>query len=174
MCISIGKGPMYGLKIISALGKGGNMKLFITCICLVILIASAGIAAASDAVIGSVKKAKGDSYIIRDGKSIPAKIGEKLLKNDVLETGADGAMGVVFKDDTLLSLGPESRIILDEFIFEPAEGKFSIVTKMAAGTAAYVSGNIVKKSPDAARFETPLATLGIRGTKFVVSIEGGK
>jgi len=79
---------------------------------------------------------------------------------------------VVFQDETLLSLGPESVLLIDEYVFAPKQGKFSIVLKMFKGTAVYLSGLISKLAPDSARFETPSASVGIRGTKFAVKVDG--
>jgi len=71
-----------------------------------------------------------------------------------------------------LSLGRGSVLIIDEFVFAPKQGKFSIVVRMLKGTAAYLSGLIAKLSPDSAHFKTPTASIGIRGTKFVARVEG--
>lgn len=139
-----------------------------------LMIAVAAGPALAEKVIGSVKTAKGQGQVVRSNETIPAKVGVKLMEDDVLKTGTDGTMGVLLRDDTSLSLGPDSEIILDEFVFEPAEGNLSLVTNMVKGTAAYLSGQISKLKPEAARFETPLATIGIRGTRFVVKVEPQK
>jgi hypothetical protein len=96
----------------------------------------------------------------------------KIWENDTLRTGHNGSIGMVFNDDTFLSLGPGSILVIDEFVFAPKQGKFSIVIRMVKGTAAYLSGLISKLSPDSAHFNTPTASIGIRGTKFVVKVEG--
>jgi len=142
---------------------------FILLVAVVALIWPAPAPAAED-FIGSVNKTQGTASIVRQGQAIPARAGERLMQNDTLRTGADGSLGVIFRDDTLLSLGPDSELTVDKFVFAPAEGNLAIVTKMAKGTAAYLSGKIAKLSPQAARFETPLAVLGIRGTRFVVQV----
>ena len=126
---------------------------------------------ASDAPVGSINRLKGTASIIRKNQVIPAQIGEKVYMMDSLKTGPDGSLGMVFKDDTLLSIGPQSEIIISEFIFSPAEGKLSIVTRLLKGTAAYLTGIIAKLSPESVRFETPVANIGIRGTRFAVRIE---
>jgi len=126
---------------------------------------------ASDAPVGSINRLKGTASIIRKNQVIPAQIGEKVYMMDSLKTGPDGSLGMVFKDDTLLSIGPQSEIIISEFIFSPAEGKLSIVTRLLKGTAAYLTGIIAKLSPESVRFETPVANIGIRGTRFAVKIE---
>jgi hypothetical protein len=126
---------------------------------------------ATDAPVGSDNKLKGAASIIRQNQVIPAQIGEKIYKMDSLKTGRNGSVGVIFKDDTLLSIGPQSEIIISEFLFSPAEGKLSMITRLLKGTAVYLTGIIAKLSPESVRFETPVANIGIRGTKFAVKIE---
>lgn len=127
--------------------------------------------AASDSEVARVKTFTGSASIGRQEKTIPASREEKIFKGDTLRTGADGTLGIIFKDDTCLSLGPGSAVVIDEFLFAPAQGKFALVIRMIKGTAAYLSGVIAKLSPQSIRFETPVATVGIRGTKFLVQID---
>ena len=125
-------------------------------------------------VIATVQKVSGMATVVRQGQTVSAKIGLEIYQNDTLRTGPDGSLGVVFRDDTLLSMGPESVLVIDEFVFAPKQGKFSIVIRMLKGTAAYLSGLISKLAPESAHFKTPTASIGIRGTKFVVRVEGGE
>ena len=126
----------------------------------------------ASAPVAIVKKISGSATVIRQGQPIPATNGLKIWENDMLRTGHNGSIGIVFNDDTFLSLGPGSILFIDEFVFAPKQGKFSIVIRMVKGTAAYLSGLISKLSPDSAHFKTPTASIGIRGTKFVVKVEG--
>ena len=126
----------------------------------------------ASAPVAIVKKISGSATVIRQGQPIPATNGLKIWENDMLRTGHNGSIGIVFNDDTLLSLGPGSILVIDEFVFAPKQGKFSIVIRMVKGTAAYLSGLISRLSPDSAHFKTPTASIGIRGTKFVVKVEG--
>lgn len=123
-------------------------------------------------VIATVQKVGGMATVVRQGRTISAKIGLEIYQNDTLRTGPDGSIGVVFNDDTLLSLGPKSVLVIDEYVFAPRQGKFSIVIRMLKGTAAYLSGLISKLAPESAYFKTPTASIGIRGTKFVARVEG--
>jgi hypothetical protein len=127
--------------------------------------------AASSAVVGTVQKVSGTATVVRQERTIPAKSGLEIFENDKLRTGPDGSIGVVFNDDMRLSLGPESVLVIDEFIFAPKQERFSIVIRMMKGTATYLSGLIAKLAPDAAHFETPSASIGIRGTKFLVKVK---
>lgn len=148
------------------------MNKFILCWSILVGVSLvSGSALAKDDFIGSIKKVAGEASIIRGEETIPAQVGGKLQENDILQTGPDGSLGVIFRDDTTLSLGPGSKLTVDKFIFVPAKGQMAIVTKMAKGTAAYVSGKIGKLAPKSVRFEMPLATIGIRGTRFLVQVE---
>jgi hypothetical protein len=140
----------------------------VTALCLIYPV----IVNASDAPVGNVKTLKGQASIIRNRTAVEAKAGADLFQNDSLKTGADGSMSVVFIDDTLISVGPNSELAINEFNFSPADGKMSFVARLLKGTSAYVSGIIGKLSPQSVRFETPVANIGIRGTKFAVKIEG--
>ena len=122
--------------------------------------------------VAVVKKLSGNANIVRQGQTIPAINGLEIWENDTVRTGRDGSIGIVFNDETFLSLGPESILVINEFIFAPKQGKFSIMITMLKGTAAYLSGLISKLSPDSAHFKTPTASIGIRGTKFVARVEG--
>jgi hypothetical protein len=128
--------------------------------------------AKASASIATVKTVSGMATVVRQGGTILATIGLEIWENDTLHTGSNGSMGIVFNDDTFLSLGPGSDLVIDEFVFAPKQGKFSIVLRMLKGTAAYLSGLISKLAPDSAHFETPSASIGIRGTKFIVKVDG--
>jgi len=127
---------------------------------------------ADKTVIGSVKNTQGSAYVVRDGSNITATKGLKLFQNDILLTEGGSSMGVVLRDDTLISLGSNTKIAIDEFKFAPAKGELSILTRMARGIVTYISGQITKLSPESVRFETPTSTIGVRGTKFLVKVDG--
>lgn len=122
-------------------------------------------------IVGSVKTTSGDALLGRDGKRISADVGDHLHQGDVLYTSSDSTMGVIFRDDTILSLGPDSEVSIDEFIFEPAEDSLSFLTSVGKGTAQYISGQIAKIQPDAMLVDTPQSTIGIRGTRFLVKVD---
>ncbi len=122
--------------------------------------------------IGIIQKVIGPANVMRSGHTISADVGLEIWENDTLSTGPNGSVGVIFHDDTLLSMGPDSVLTIDQFVFAPRQGRFSIVLRMFKGTAAYLSGLISKLAPESAHFETPTASIGIRGTKFVVKVQG--
>jgi hypothetical protein len=121
---------------------------------------------------GYVKVVKGAATIVRSGAARPARPGDAVYQNDGLRTGSDGRLGVTLKDDTRVSLGPDSEIDLSEFKFSPAEGQLGLVMKLLHGVAAYVTGRIGELRPDAVRIETPATIVGVRGTFIVIRSEG--
>jgi hypothetical protein len=145
--------------------------LFVATVFFLLSVSGRITSASPSPVIGTVQKVNGIATVDRQGQTIFAEIGLEIWENDILRTGPDGSIGVVFSDDTLLSLGPESVLVIDEFVFAPNQEEFSIVLRMLKGTAAYLSGLISKLAPESAHFKTPTASIGIRGTKFIVKVQ---
>jgi len=126
--------------------------------------------AETDGTIGVVRNAAGSATVLRGGTVLPATAGTRLHVGDTLGTGPDGSLGVILRDDSSLSIGPSSSLVLRDFLFSPSEGKFGLLVRLSRGTMAYLSGLIGKLAPEKARFETPTATIGIRGTHFAVKV----
>jgi hypothetical protein len=134
------------------------------------LLAAAPPVLAQPSPAGRIKVASGAAFIVRQGQSIPAQIGQLVFEGDGFRTAADGRIGVTLNDDTRVSVGPGSEIRLDRFLYSPAEGQLGFVLKIVRGLVAYVSGRIAKLSPDSIRFETPSATVGVRGTRIAIRV----
>ncbi|HEX3499649.1 MAG TPA: FecR domain-containing protein [Stellaceae bacterium] len=129
-------------------------------------------AAAQDAArIGTIKTLRGDARVIGPSGSVAAAIGSAVRQNDTLETGADGALGLTFIDNTTLSMGAKSRITLTKVVFDPDQNDFAFATSIVKGTFMFVSGSIAKLAPQAVQITTPVNTIGIRGTRFLVRID---
>ena len=125
----------------------------------------------TDGTIGMVRNAAGQATLLRGGNILPATTGTRLRVGDTLATGPDGSLGILLRDNSSLSIGPSSSLVLRDFLFSPSEGKFGLLIRLSRGTMAYLSGLIGKLAPEKARFETPTATIGIRGTHFAVKAE---
>jgi len=137
------------------------------------LVASLSTRAAAEAAIGQVKTASGEVSVQRGGVSQKLVPGDHVFASDRLETGADGSLGITFADNSMMSLGPGSRLSLDQFRFNTTtlEGVFE--SSLESGTLAVKSGQIVQQTPEAMKVRTPGALLGVRGTQFVVRADGG-
>jgi hypothetical protein len=140
-------------------------------VCAVVLMLAAVPAFAQErAAAGRIKIASGSVFIVRANDTVPARAGKLVFEADTLRTGDDGRIGITLKDDTRLSLGPNSEVRLDRFAFAPADGRLAFVLKVVQGVAGYVSGQIARIAPDAVRLETPSAIVGVRGTTVVIRV----
>jgi len=126
----------------------------------------------AETIAGSVKTAQGSSVVRRGAETLPIHEGMHLLVNDVLQTSADGRLGVMFQDGTRISVGPGTEVTIDRFVYEPADGNFALLLRLARGVLTYVSGKIAHFSPESVSVQTPVGVVGLRGTHFAVSIDG--
>ena len=122
-------------------------------------------------VAGRIKVSSGAAFIVRDGAQISAQVGQVVFESDGLRTGGDGKIGVTLTDDTRLSLGPNSELTVQRFVYAPAERGFGLVLKFVRGAATYVSGRIAKLAPDSIRLETPASIIGVRGTTLAIQVQ---
>ena len=148
------------------------MKLLLA-ICLVLQFC-AGAALAESPLAGEIKNLEGEVQIVRDGATIPARIGQALHVADVVVTGPGSTAGIMLEDDTVLSLGPDSRLELKDFAFDPSNKIFDMALRIMKGSFAYMSGVIGKVAPEKVRVETPDAVISTYGTRFLVSVDGRK
>ena len=140
-------------------------------VALALVVGVASSVCAQPEAAGRVKVVSGAAVIIREGTEIPAKAGLQIFQADRLRTGKDGRLGVTLKDDTRLSLGPDTEARIDRFLYAPADKGVGLALSILRGVAAYISGRIAKLSPDAVRLETPAAILAVRGTHVVIRVE---
>ena len=140
-------------------------------ILLVLLLLGSASAHAQDATIGYIKSLGGHATVTHGDLTFAAALGGAVHEGDMLRTFWDGALGVTFKDNTRMSMGPSSRVTIPRFIFAPAEEHYGFVLRLVAGTMQYISGLTAKLSPDSMKIETPTATIGVRGTRFLARAE---
>ena len=152
------------------LGSLPMKRAFILCLLMMFLLPC--VAMGKESPAGKAKTIKGNVSIIRDGRQIPVSVGDRFFQKDTIRTGVESSVGIIFEDNTILSLGPESEVVIDEYVFAPEKGLFSMIARMVKGTASYLSGIIGHQSPESVKFRTPEATIGIRGTHFLVKVNG--
>lgn len=128
------------------------------------------IASAADTVSGSIKAVQGNCSVQRGAETLAATEGMHLLERDALITGSDGHLAVIMRDGTRLSLGPDTKLSIVQFAYSPIDKKFALLLDLGRGILAYVSGKIASFSPEAVRVQTPVGSIGLRGTKFVVGL----
>jgi ethanolamine utilization microcompartment shell protein EutS len=118
------------------------------------------------------------------GQAGQTKVGDLVYLGDVVQTGADGRVGINFTDGTSFNLSSSARMALTEFVYDPNGKSNSTLFNLTKGTFTFVAGNIAKTGD--MKIDTPVATMGIRGTtprveisddgtvKFSTLIEEGK
>ncbi|WP_291519633.1 FecR domain-containing protein [Acidovorax sp.] len=122
------------------------------------------------ATIGFVKNVKGTATVTTDGQAVQAQPGTPLHQGSELKTDAQSSMGVMFKDNTMMSFGPSTVLTVDNYLYEPSQGKLKLGARMGKGTLNYVSGVIAKLQPEAVTIQTPTGMIGVRGTQFLLKV----
>jgi hypothetical protein len=122
------------------------------------------------AEIGQIKTLQGDVVIIRNDTEFAAKPGDVLKQSDIVVTGVDSSVGITFIDNSRFSAGPDTRLELSMFRFNPTTHEGQFVADMNRGTLSVISGQIAKRSPDAMKIKTPTTILGFRGTRVAVKV----
>ncbi len=153
--------------------KTRRLQLLALLLALGLTVSAAGPAAgdeASPAPIGRVKTVSGHASITTGEHPRTAVVGAPIYLRDIVETPGDGSLGIVFADESRLALGPDTRLTVDEYVYSPEATTGSFVTRMLRGSLLYVSGLIAKLAPESVRVETPAGTVGIRGTRFLLTL----
>lgn len=137
-------------------------------IALLLLLASSGVGAEP---AGQIKRMDGEVTIVRNQQRIAARPGFEIEARDRLITGKNGSAGFTTTDNSLVSLGPNSQLVIDQYAFNQQSQDGNIAFRFLKGSFAVVSGLLAKLQPEKSKFSTPNATIGIRGTEFVVKID---
>ena len=127
--------------------------------------------AAAEAFVGVVKSVEGGATITRNGETITVVTGMEVKQADILKTDRQGTVGVVFSDDTRISMGPRTEIAVDDYLFEPLEKRLSFILRLIRGTVSFLSGQIAKLSPESVQLVMPAATIGVRGTHVLIKVD---
>ena len=139
------------------------MKLLVA-ILLVVISVTRAYGAGPD-IIGSVTELDGIGQIKRENETVGNSTGTTIQQMDEAST-KQGKMRIDFIDETRLDVVDHSKIIIDEFVYDPATGKGSLDIRASLGAVRYASGQIAKTSRQKVRLRTPTATISVRGTDF--------
>ena len=126
---------------------------------------------ANDDHVALFKNVSGSMKIARNGEFIDAVPGTNLFTSDKVVSGVGASAGIVFKDGTLLTVGASTEVQVRDYVFEPRTAKYEFSVYLAKGSAIYSSGKIGKLAPQSVRIDTPTATVGVRGTRFLITAE---
>ncbi len=135
------------------------------------LICSIASFASNNVSVAMVKKVNGDVSVKRANVFVKSTLGQKLYENDVILTGKNGNIGIVFNDGSILNLSEGSVIKIENFIFKPVQKDFKFSLNMTKGKGVFESGKIGKLSPKSFKMKFPDGVVGIRGTKFLLEVD---
>jgi hypothetical protein len=124
----------------------------------------------SYAGIGKVTEQTGPTEIIRNKKSIPSSLNTGVEMNDAITT-AKAKATLTFEDSTTVKITEQSKLIIDDFVYDPKKGSGKLALNMALGTARYASGQIAKNNPQQVAIKTPTASIAVRGTDFSMTVD---
>ncbi len=131
------------------------------CLSLLLICTTPSLVFAEEKAIGKVKGLRGLVSILRGGKTKPAFPNDRIFQSDTILTGSDGAIGILLEDNTLISMGPISRVSMDKYTFAPATNEYAMRLNMKHGTFVYQSGLLGKLAPHAVELETPVGRISM-------------
>ncbi len=102
------------------------------------------------------------------------KTGDKIYLNETILSGANSGTQILLLDQSTFTVGEDSEVVMDTFIYDPATNDGKIVASVKQGSLKVISGLISKKNPDSLTVEVPEGTLGSRGTEFQTIVSKGK
>ena len=120
--------------------------------------------------IGNVDQLEGNGVVERNKEDTTLQEELEIEQYDTVKTG-NGKVGILFIDDTRVDVTQHSKLIIDEFVYDPNTKKGKLTIKAALGTVRYASGQIAKTSRQDITIKTPTATIGVRGTDFSMTID---
>ncbi len=124
--------------------------------------------ASNNSFVGIIGAAIGDIKNQKDEKLVN---GSKIFFGDTIISNSKSNAQILFLDQTVLTLGEETELTIDEFVYDPNSQDGSFVSTVKTGTVKFITGQISKKNPDNLEVKVPAGTLGARGTEFVVLSE---
>lgn len=137
----------------------------------VLLLAGTMHGAMANEPVGYIKTLTGNATVTTGANKVKAAVGGPVFQGSQIQTSAASSLGVTFKDNTIMSFGPDTQLTVDEYLYNPNQGQLKFGSKLTKGTLNYVSGAIAKLSPEAVAVKTPTGTIGVRGTHFVVKVD---
>jgi hypothetical protein len=141
---------------------------------ILVLLLLSTFAYAGGSSIGEIKKLSGVVVIQRDGVDVTPTLGGQVFQQDVIVTGKDGKVGLLFLDDSRLAVGPNSNMAMGMFQFNPVNDEGSFDVSINKGTLSVISGKMTARKPGSLKVKTPAAILAVRGTEFSVKIQDKK
>ena len=131
--------------------------------CLISVITSSSIKANTQSAIGIAAMTVNLVTGTVETETKVVNVNDQIFKQEIIETNSVSSTQILFMDETVLSIGPDSRLIMDEMVYDPDSNTGKVVVTAARGLFTFVTGSLASESYE---INTPTATIGVRGTKF--------
>ena len=122
--------------------------------------------------IGEISELQGNGEISRQNSedSLTAELSSDIFSFDDVRTG-NGRLAIEFLDESVVKLTEHSKLVIDEFIYDPDPAKSKLALNMASGTARFITGKLGLINKENISIKTPTASIGIRGTDFTATVD---
>jgi len=144
--------------------RSAMFALAMSCLCL------SPFAHASDA-IGFVRVLKGEAYQSDHGKVVQLTPNMAVGQGTQITTHAGASVGIIFKDNTVIALGPDSVFSIQNYAYSPEQAAYAFGATLNKGTLAYSSGAIAERNPMGVTLKTPNGDVSVRGNQFAVKVD---
>lgn len=150
---------------------------YLVLICILLSISFTVQASKRKEAIGSLRNVSGLATITRtmdDGKKkiFQARNGLPVYQKDMIKT-TQGILGIIFNDNTRISLAKNSLLVLTKYVYTPAKKEYGMITRVMRGKVAVFTGEMSNLKANSIIFKTPNATIGSRGTSFLIEVNDG-
>jgi hypothetical protein len=115
---------------------------------------------------------RGDvTFIYPNGERIKGSTQTPIVYGTRVETGPDAKVQFILLDETSFTIGPNSEMVLDDFVYDPRTDIKRVSARVARGTFRFISGKVARKDPENLRIRTNVITIGIRGTDLEINVD---
>lgn len=137
--------------------------------------ANGGNTATDESPVGAVQEVAGHATVTHlDGTVETIQIGTKIFQGDVIQTDDKGAVNIQFVDETTFAVSEDARLAIDEYVYDPSTQSGSTNFSVLKGVFVFTSGMIGREDPDDVKIETPVGSIGIRGTIIAGNVSTGE
>ena len=145
------------------------MRVALTALVAATSLAAIEAQAATELRIGTAASTKSEVSGTLAGNRRLLKLGDGVFQNEDIATGNAASAQILFADETALTMGPNSRVILDKLVYDPSQKKGELAIRATTGVFRFISGSGPKAGY---KIDTPMGTIGVRGTIIQFSIQG--
>ena len=125
--------------------------------------------------VGAVQEITGEATVTRvNGKVEVLGVGTPIYQGDIIETSEQGAVNIMFVDETTFAVSQDARLAIDEYVFDPSTNTGTSNFSVLKGVFVFTSGLIGREDPDDVTIETPSGSIGIRGTIIAGDVDKGE